>query len=250
MNRPRFLKSARISEPSPMITLGIDLSSQPKDTAACLVEWHPDGRILAREPVPGCADSTLDRLIAQADAVGIDAPLGWPAAFTAAVTRWTATTWNNPFRDTVRLRLTDLEVRRLTRLLPLSVSTDRIALPAMRAMALLARHGVTDRSGGGGKFFEVYPAGSLKQWNLPCRAYKGARNLAARRRLLHALRRLLPALRLEPAAFAADDHAFDALIASLTARCAATGLAFAPDNAQRGLARSEGWIHLPSAPPG
>lgn len=232
-----------------MITLGIDLSSQPKDTAACLVEWHPDGRILAREPVPRCTDSTLDHLISQADAVGIDAPLGWPAAFTAAVTRWTATTWDNPFRDTVRLRLTDLEVQRLTRLLPLSVSTDRIALPAMRAMALLARHGVTDRSGGDGKFFEVYPAGSLKQWNLPCRAYKGSRNLAARRQLLHALRRLLPALCLEPAAFAAGDHAFDALIASLTARCAATGLSFAPHDDQRRLARSEGWIHLPSAPP-
>jgi len=42
----------------------------------------------------------------------------------------------------------------------LSVSTDRIALPAMRAMALLHRHGEADKSGDG-KFFQVYPAGSL-----------------------------------------------------------------------------------------
>jgi predicted nuclease with RNAse H fold len=232
-----------------MTTLGIDLSSQPKDTAACLVDWHDDGRIVAREPVLGCTDATLDQLIAQADATGIDAPLGWPAAFTAAVTRWTATAWDNPLRDTLRLRLTDAEVQRVTRLTPLSVSTDRIALPAMRAMALLARHGVTDRSGGDGKFFEVYPAGSLKQWGLPCRTYKGPGNLAARRRLLDALHRWLPALSPVPAAFTASDHAFDALIASLTTRCAAAGLTLAPDAGQRALACSEGWIHLPAAPP-
>ena len=60
-------------------------------------------------------------------------------------------------------------------------------------------------------FFEVYPSGSLKQWNLLCRAYKGPGNL--------------------------------------TAPFAATGLTLAPDNSQRGLARSEDWIHLPSSPP-
>ncbi len=232
-----------------MITLGIDLSSQPKDTAACLVEWHADGRITAREPIPACTDATIDQLIAQADAIGIDAPLGWPAAFTAAVGHWTATTWDNTFRDTVRLRLTDTQVHRITRLVPLSVSTDRIALPAMRAMALLARHGVTDRSGGDGKFFEVYPAGSLHQWSLASRRYKGPGNLQARRDLLAALRKLLPALSLDPSVFIATDHAFDALIASLTTRCAATGRTIAPDKNQRTVARSEGWIHLPSAPP-
>lgn len=41
----------------------------------------------------------------------------------------------------------------------------------MRAMALLMRHGVTDRSGDG-KFFEFYPAGSLFCWELRCRGYK------------------------------------------------------------------------------
>src|ERR1700730_1724314 len=54
---------------------------------------------------------------------------------------------------------------------PLSVSADRIALPAMRTFALLVRHGVTDRSDDN-KFYEVYPAGSLSQWGLTSRGYK------------------------------------------------------------------------------
>jgi predicted nuclease with RNAse H fold len=232
-----------------MLTLGIDLSSQPKDTAACLVEWHTDGRIVAREPVLHCTDTTLDQLIAQADAVGIDAPLGWPAAFVKAVTRWTATTWDDPtFQKNLRLRLTDIEVHRVTRLTPLSVSTDRIGLPAMRAMALLARHGATDRSGGGdGKFFEVYPAGSLHQWGLTSRGYKGTDHLAARHKLLAALRKNLPSLQAAGSVFSATDHALDALLASLTTRCAATGSTLGCPAAHHPVARHEGWIHLPQS---
>jgi len=49
-------------------------------------------------------------------------------------------------RNSLQFRETDSEVRRRIGRWPLSVSTDRIALPAMRAMALLHRHGVTDKS--------------------------------------------------------------------------------------------------------
>ena len=227
-----------------MITLGIDLSSQPKDTAACLVEWDGD-RVTAREAVLHCDDATLDGLIRLADAVGIDAPLGWPEAFVRAVGGWSATTWDDAeFQKSLRLRLIDRFVQTHTRLVPLSVSTDRIGLPAMRAMALLARHGVTDRSGGAGKFFEVYPAGSLKQWGLAPRGYKGADNLHARRALLADLRCLLPAL-LADDAFAESDHALDALIAALTTRMAAQKETHAVPDEQVAIARIEGWIHLP-----
>ena len=144
-----------------MLTLGIDLASMPKDTAACLVRWER-GRASAETPRLGCTDADLDALIRETDVVGIDAPFGWPDAFRAAVADWTATTWTEDaaLRTRLRLRLTDRRVHEQLGLMPLSVSTDRIALPAMRAMALLHRHGVTDRSGDG-RFFEVYPAGSL-----------------------------------------------------------------------------------------
>ncbi len=227
-----------------MLTLGIDLSSQPKDTAACLIEWHDDGRAVVRDTKSSCDDDTLDALILKADAIGIDAPLGWPDAFVKAVGGWTDTKWDTALRDCLRLRLTDIEVRKNTKLTPLSVSTDRIALPAMRAMALLARHGVADRSGGDGKFFEVYPAGSLKQWGLKHSGYKGAENLPARRDLLTSLRKEWPDLRADDS-FADSDHALDALVASLSAHEAAVGKSLRPSADQLATACREGWIHLP-----
>jgi predicted nuclease with RNAse H fold len=232
-----------------MITLGIDLSSQPKDTAACLIEWQAAGRILVREIVHPCDDTALDRLVRHADAIGIDAPLGWPEAFVSAVGGWTATTWDDrDFQKSLRQRLTDIEVHARTGLTPLSVSTDRIGLPAMRAMALLARHGVTDRSGGDGRFFEVYPAGSLKQWHMRYRGYKGTDKAAVviRRTLLAELRRALSELEVDDAC-TQTDHVFDALIASLTTRVAAQGKTLAPKSEQCEIARREGWIHLPGA---
>lgn len=233
-----------------MITLGIDLASMPKDTAACLVRWERD-RAVAEAPRLGCTDADLDELIRRADGVGIDAPFGWPDAFRAAVADWTATTWtdNDALRQQLRLRLTDRRVRDQHKLTPLSVSTDRIALPAMRAMALLRRHGVTDR-GGDERFFEVYPAGSLKIWKLPHRGYKGSGKAeqAARTATLRRLRAALPWLEV-PASCAATDHGLDALLAALTARCCATGRSILPTRTERPTAVREGWIHLPTALP-
>jgi predicted nuclease with RNAse H fold len=232
-----------------MLTLGIDLSSQPKDTAACLIDWRDPRRVIVHPAATRCDDARLDALVREAGAIGIDAPLGWPLAFVAAVSNWTATAWDDrDFQKSLRLRLTDIEVHALTKLTPLSVSTDRIGLPAMRAMALLTRHGVTDRSGGDGRFFEVYPAGSLKQWGLRCRSYKGPEKaaLTTRRALLAALRQAMPALQVD-ASYAQSDHAFDALIASLTTRAAALKQTLGPAPEDRATARREGWIHLPAS---
>lgn len=233
-----------------MLTLGIDLASMPKDTAACLVRWER-GRVLAEAPRLGCTDADLDALIRQADVIGIDAPFGWPDAFRAAVADWTATTWTEDaaLRTNLRLRLTDRRVHKQLGLTPLSVSTDRIALPAMRAMALLHRHGVTDLKGDG-RFFEVYPAGSLKAWGLPHRGYKGP-GKPERAQRTATLRRLRAALAWQeiPAACAATDHALDALLAALTAQCCATGRTIQPTAAERATAALEGWIHLPTTWP-
>jgi predicted nuclease with RNAse H fold len=233
-----------------MLTLGIDLASMPKDTAACLVRWER-GRAIAEVPHLGCTDADLDALIRETDVIGIDAPFGWPDAFRAAVADWAATSWtdDSALRQSLRLRLTDRRVHEQLGLMPLSVSTDRIALPAMRAMALLRRHDVTDRSGDG-RFFEVYPAGSLKAWKLPHRGYKGSgkSERAQRRATIRRLRAALPWLEI-PAAVAATDHGFDALIAALTARCCAIGQTVRPTAAERAIGAREGWIHRPTALP-
>ncbi|MEO6875097.1 MAG: DUF429 domain-containing protein, partial [Opitutaceae bacterium] len=192
----------------------------------------------------------LDAMIGDADAVGIDAPLGWPSSFAAAVANWTGAEWNETIRDELRFRETDRHVRKQHGLSPLSVSTDRIALPAMRAMALLRRHGVTDRSGDG-KYFEVYPAGSLAMWGLTsAESYKKRtpESRGARWTILERLRSLLPWLE-APDNYAENADGLDSLIASLTTRAAATGLTEKPGKNQTDLAGSEGWIHLPTGLP-
>ncbi len=242
-----------------MVTLGIDLSSQQANTAACLIKWRTDGSVEIADPEKGCDDGKLHELIAQATIVGIDAPFGWPAAFTAGVADWTATRWtgDETLQKALRLRTTDIAVHMVTKITPLSVSTNLISLPGMRAMALLRHFGVTDKSGAGRdaqgrQYFEVYPAGSLKQWDLRHNGYKPgskvtkAEALNRRRDMLEKLRQRLPRIQI-PDAYAETDHSFDALIASLTARAAALGRTIPPDDTQRALATTEGWIHLPQA---
>jgi len=224
-----------------MKTLGIDLSSQPAGTVGCLIDWSSRNAV-ARAPRLACTDDVLAELIEEADGVGIDAPLGWPADFVAAVGDWPHDRWTNADRDRMRFRETDRVVRDTHTIVPLSVSSDRIALPAMRAMSLLRRFGVTDRSGDG-RFYEVYPAASLLAWGLDRRGYKPPENTDARRDILKALRAKLPWLEVD-AGYADTADALDALIASLTARAALQGLTTPPTDKQRSLARREGWIHV------
>jgi predicted nuclease with RNAse H fold len=231
-----------------MITLGIDLSSMPEGTAACGIRWTKN-RAVAEPRVLSCDDEELDRLIEKADVVGIDAPFGWPEEFVKAVAGWKRTVWSKEERRLLQLRRTDLYAQESLKIWPLSVSTDRIALPAMRAMALLQRHEVKDKSGGP-KFYEVYPAASLKSWGLDCRGYKLIDPSCdhVRQKILRGLRKKLPWLQVGDE-YAANSDALDALIASLTARAAAQGLTEKPPRGQIAATRREGWIHLPKELP-
>ena len=89
-----------------MITLGIDLSSMPKDTAACCITWNRE-RAEVKSPVVHCTDEKLDALIAEADVIGIDAPFGWPDDFVAAVASWTSDSWSSKGCDRFQYRETD-----------------------------------------------------------------------------------------------------------------------------------------------
>jgi hypothetical protein len=183
-------------------------------------------------------------MIAKSAAVGIDAPFGWPTEFTQAACAWSFTYWNPELRERLCFRETDRFVHETVGRWPLSVSADRMALPAMRTFALLARCGITDRSGYE-KFYEVYPAGSLSQWALTSRGYKNTEDhKQARESILAGLCEAMPWL-VVPDACAATGDALDALIASLTARAAMQGRTLRPTAEQAPYARREGWIHLP-----
>src|SRR5262249_19256695 len=73
----------------------------------------------------------------------------------------------------LQFRATDRFVYERTKRWPLSVSSDRIAIPAMRAAALftrLAEKADSVARDGSGKVVEVYPAVALRIWGLNAEA--------------------------------------------------------------------------------
>jgi predicted nuclease with RNAse H fold len=243
-----------------MRSLGIDLAAEPPDTAACEITWLAD-TAHGRLHTDRLDDDRLLGLIESADKVGIDCPFGWPQPFVHAVAiHAKAAAWPGrgqlgaSHRQSLRYRLTDQIVHQQVGIWPLSVSTDRIGVTAMRCAALLdalaaAGHPV-DRAGGG-RVVEVYPAAALKHWGLPHQGYKKNKEEATivRSQALDRLRANLPTLILDGDGLdrcRRSDDAFDALICALVARAGGLGLTTPPapgDQAKR--AQIEGWIHLP-----
>ncbi len=184
----------------------------------------------------------------------IDAPLGWPAGFVQSLAAYGA---GGPFPDPgedLWLRATDRVVWAAVGRRPLSVSSDRIAYPAVRAARLLSRLGPgrpACRDGSDG-IIEVYPVGALAAWGIDPGRYKRPDALDVRRNLLTALMEALPELDLggREGVLVATDHALDALVAALVARAHAIGQARPPSGHEADLAATEGWIWLPDRPIG
>jgi predicted nuclease with RNAse H fold len=206
----------------------------------------------------GVEDDVVLQHARTADKVGIDCPLGWPDAFVAFIRdhhdhkpvppyEGTAGQW----RRSLANRLTDIRVRDRLGMTPLSVSTDRIGLTAMRAARLQTRlleAGLAIDRTGDGLVVEVYPAAGLNYWNLNHRQYKGTKNAPALGSLVTALVDRASWLHLgeHEEACRRSDHAFDAVIAALLARAAAVGKTLVPSDAEREIAAREGWIALPT----
>ncbi|EDM73795.1 hypothetical protein PPSIR1_39055 [Plesiocystis pacifica SIR-1] len=244
-----------------MITLGVDLASQPAKTAAALIEWSAKRAKVLRLSVNVDDAALLDELVPKAAFVGIDAPFGWPLAFVEMVSRHGAGAavsepgWSDLRRRALRLRTTDRWVFDELGRLPLSVSSDWIAVPAMRCAHLLGHLGVVDRSGGvsgRGKsrraISEVYPGAALQAWELPSRNYKGRDRRDARAALLDALLERAPWLDLAPRhreRCHESDDCLDAVVAALVARAQAKGVTRPIPELAQAAARIEGWIVLP-----
>ena len=242
-----------------MKTLGVDLAAATRKTAAAVIEWTDGGARLIHLAL-NVTDEEIVDLFGGTDMTGIDSPVGWPDAFLpflAGHLNFDA----HPVLDhdgiegrrLLAYRDTDRFVTRETGLIPLSVSADRLAHPAMRCAVIQAKiardHGPQARDGSG-RLAEVYPAASLKLWGIHARGYKG-RGIPEAERLgmiLDSLSTAAPWLDLagNRDALAASDDMFDAVIASLTARAVRLGQTFTPPGDHAAAALSEGWIHVPS----
>ncbi len=237
-----------------MITAGVDLSSQTAGTASCVIEWSP-GRAIVTHLKVDVDDRAITALIRSVDKLGIDVPLGWPLAFAKAVAQHSSQgSWPVDYAHAdalaYRYRRTDLWVWKALRTSPpLSISTDRIAIPAMRAAAVLSGLGQKVALDGSGVVVEVYPAAALRRWGFAWRGYKRKEQADARRllveRVLGQTAAWLGVAPAESELCLASDDAFDALVAALVARAVAAGLAEPIPAEESAAARKEGWIAVP-----
>ncbi|GAA4284166.1 DUF429 domain-containing protein [Brevibacterium daeguense] len=236
--------------------MGIDLAADPTRTGLAVVSGN--GRCIVEDVHVGADDDDVVEAISTADKAGVDVPMGWPDRFVQLIQAHARGAVAAPastgpeWRRGLAMRVTDRMVHRATGLTPLSVSTDRIAHPAMRWAGIEARLrdiGVDVARDGSGAVCEVYPAAALRRWSLPHRGYKGAKNAGERSALVVALSEKLARLEWNGHRdlCVADDNALDAVLAALVAREVSHGRGEPPPEELRGTARREGWIWLPEA---
>lgn len=240
-----------------MLTIGVDLAAEPARTALAAVEWH-DGGARVRSLALGASDTDIVETSRGAVSVGIDCAFGWPvefAAFVMAHTRREVAPRELAGRDWRRrmaYRETDRVAREVTGRWPLSVSTDRLGMTAMRCAELLDAFAASgedvDRSGRG-RLAEVYPAAALRLWGIETTGYKTRPEAVAL--AVGSLRRAVPWLEVPAEALALmarSNDAFDAVVAALNARAHALGLTLPVPEAVQSTAEAEGWIALPIGP--
>ncbi len=239
-----------------MITAGLDLASQSPGTALCAVDWNTSPAQVIRFETD-VDDDAIASVMGTIDKIGVDVPLGWPIAFAEAVFEQSASrAWPAQYRHGenrgYRYRQTDLWVHGELGFYPLSVSTDRISLPAMRFAALRSRLAIPGSLDGSGLIVEAYPAAALFRWEFPHRRYKTKVNRETRDALVERLVRDSTIwLHLDRGArqlCQESDDALDSLICALMARASAVQphrLVDEIPEPERDAAAREGWIALP-----
>jgi predicted nuclease with RNAse H fold len=235
-------------------TLGVDLSTNPRLTALCLIDWSDIRPATVRALQVGATDEEIHRFAASAAQIGIDAPFGWPRPWAAAVAvhRPGSAFSAEGSSAELTLRYTDKWIAANVGIRPLSVAANLIGATAIRCariVAALGRSVDTGEPGRSGSVSEVYPAAALKRWGQSWSLYKGKRYREARVALIAALEEAGLPVQLKVSdreQLAASDDALDALLASLIARATATGLTddCPPDAVE--VAREEGWIRVPA----
>jgi len=235
-------------------TAGVDLAAEPRGTALAVIEWSErEARLVQLEL--GVSDAPIVNAALSVDKIGIDCALGWPQDFVDFVVSHanvsepaTDVDGGMDLRRRLAFRETDRHVREQTGRWPLSVSTDRLGLTAMRCAGLVARlrdAGLDVNRAGTGAIAEVYPGASLRRWGLDTTGYRVSPD--ARRRLVAQLRDQAPWLSLDAFLDGMIDSAdaLDAVIAALVSRASALGICPLPPAELAQLARVEGWIALP-----
>lgn len=220
-----------------------------------MIDWSETQATLTNLTL-GASDAAIVETAQHADKIGIDCPFGWPDAFLAFITAHAA---GHPFdrsdgegmarRRQLAYRATDRAVHDVTGRWPLSVSTDRLGLTAMRCAALLdsfAESNIPVDRTGSGRVVEVYPAAALRCWGYSPEGYKTdvGKRMSLVTDILKAAPWFVPG-EYEPLMRSSHD-ALDAVLAALVARASETGSGTVPPPDRVEQAAREGWISLPT----
>lgn len=239
-----------------MLLCGVDLAADESRTSLCRIEWDQTDGLKVIEVVERASNAAIKDAYKKSDATGIDCPFGWPNEFLGFLQCHAE--GNDPSAETATIlqrerfqyRLTDLFVKQETGLRPLSVSTDKLGVVALRCAGVIGdlTRAKFDRSGSQ-NLYEVYPAASLAKWGIatPTRGYKDGKNGVANRVLiLDALESAAGFdLGCDRSLFSDSHDNLDALLSALTAGLAKQGQTTAPAGDEE-VIRAEGWIHLPA----
>jgi hypothetical protein len=235
---------------------GIDCATDPRRVGLARA-WWKGGRpqVVEMTAAGGTVlpeDWILERIRQARDCcclLALDAPLGWPAAFSSALSTHSAGNPINTQPVNFFRRETDRFIARTVGRRPLDVGAERIARTALAALQLISR--LSQRLGEpipllwspdvpcGVGAVEVYPAGVLQVLDLPASGYKDNADRAIRERILAGLGEHLD-LPAESAGALADADVLDALVCVLAGADFLEGRAMPPEDPD--LAQKEGWI--------
>ena len=238
-----------------MLIAGLDLAAEPKGTALAVLDWSQN-RVNLLNLAVGLDDQIVVEAAPNFDKVGIDCALGWPVEFSSFLKAYSRANISGQtfdggidWRRKLAHRETDREVRRITGRWPLSVSTDRLGMTALRCAGLLSKlqsSGVPIDRSGRGLVVEVYPAASMRIWGLKIDGYRNS--VETREALVGQLRAAAPWLELGgfETLMVNSYDAFDSVIAALAAGSAALGQSTAAPSGKLEQAQIEGWLALPT----
>ena len=236
-----------------MLIAGIDLAAEPLGTAVSVIDWHSNKAKLVSLSV-NVRDEEIVEIVKDSQKIGIDCAFGWPTAFASFIDKHNnlegeAFDGGMSSRRELAYRETDRATREIIGRWPLSVSTDRLGLTAMRCAGLLNKLKASGRSinrAGTEDVVEIYPGAALRIWNLETKDYRKSEQ--ARQLLLESICSRASWLDLGDykAQLVQSCDAFDSLIAALTTRVVVIGGSTKPAENQLKIAEIEGWIYLPT----
>jgi predicted RNase H-like nuclease len=181
--------------------------------------------------------------------LAIDAPLGWPKVLGETLGAHRAGELIKIAPNMLFRRETDRFIKEKLNKQSLDIGADRIARTAHAALALLKRCKTAlegkiplawncDFSGVAA--IEVYPAATLRAYNVKDTGYKGKKGGAARKNLYESLSKFLSIPEKFTEQIITDDNALDSVI------CALAGIDFLSEKVysppDHSLAEQEGWI--------